>query len=201
MPRRNLIRTNEYPYHVTIRCNNKEWFDLPMETVWSICLEGLIHAKGKTGGEIQAFVLMSNHYHLLIWTPECNLDRFMYFLNRKISLDIRNLTKRINRIFGDRYHWSVIRDIRYHQAVLKYIYQNPRRAGIVNYCQDYKYSSLYALFKSIDLGFSLHEPYLEEFYSFLNWVNDMEVFPVEFSRAVRRPIFKYPRSSSSRRTI
>jgi len=89
MPRKNLIRTNLYPYHVTIRSNNKEWFDLPREIVWKICLRAMVLANQKHPVRIQAFVLMANHYHLLIWTPQCNLDRFMSVFNvarKKISL-------------------------------------------------------------------------------------------------------------------
>ena len=151
--------------------------------------------------EIQAFVLMSNHYHLLLWTPNTDLDRFMYFLNKKFSELIRAKTGRINRIFGDRYHWSVVKDNQHHKIVLKYIYQNPIRASLANKCELYKFSSLYYFVKQKQLKVNLYTPIYGDLSNFLNWINNKEYFPESFSRAIRKPIFKYPKHRTCRRLI
>ena len=200
MPRKNLIRTNQYPYHVTIRTNNKDWFDLPMEDVWSICKDQITKAKTNFPVDIQAFVLMNNHYHLMLWTPNSNLDKFMYKFNLGISKNIREKTGRINRIFGDRYHWCLIKNQTYYKSVLKYIYQNPRRAGLTNKCEDYPFSTLhYITFKKL-LGFDLFQAVPGDV-AFYSWINDNQKFPKSFSKAIRKPLFKYPINITSRRKI
>jgi len=39
MPRAKTILQNEFPYNITARCINKEWFNLKMDTVWNIFCE------------------------------------------------------------------------------------------------------------------------------------------------------------------
>jgi putative transposase len=143
MGRKQLIRTNEFPYHVTIRTNNKEWFDIPIEKVWRLCLYCLTKACEKIPVEIESFVLMSNHYHLLIYTPNADLDKFMQHFNTYLSKEIRTITRRINRIFGDRYKWQLITKENYYKRATRYIFQNPLRQGIVSKCEDYPFSTLY----------------------------------------------------------
>jgi putative transposase len=142
MPRKPLIRNSIYPYHVTARSNNKEWFDLPMKQVWNICLNSIKHANSRHPVDVISFVLMSNHYHLLVKTPDENLDLFMYELNKMISLSMRVKTKRVNKIFGGRYKWCMIQSNRYFANCYRYVYQNPMRANLVDRCEEYPYSTL-----------------------------------------------------------
>ena len=80
MPRKKLIRTDQFPYHVTTRTNNKNWFSLPLEETWNICLRSLHKANKLNKVNLHAFVLMKNHYHLLLETPEANLVTGMKWL-------------------------------------------------------------------------------------------------------------------------
>ncbi len=203
MPRKKLIRTSDYPYHVTIRCNNKEWFDLPLEEVWDICLYAIRHACSIHPIHLQAFVLMSNHYHMLIWTPDENLDKFMFELNRKISSAIRWRTGRINRIFGARYRWSLIQEQRYWVNVLRYIYENPFKEEIVDRCEDYQFSSLYYVVRKKEFSIPLFEPIMGELDLFLDWINKgMSISErVCYGKAVRKASFKILIKNSDRRKI
>jgi putative transposase len=169
MPRKKLIRTNLHPYHVTIRLNNKEWFDIPLKLAWEMCLCALKKAYDKHIVNIECFVLMSNHYHMLIWTPECNLDKFMFEFNSSLSKQIRNHTGRINRIFGDRYHWCLINDERYYLSVVKYIYQNPVKASICTRVKDYPYSTFYYLYHKIKFVIPLRSAVYDFGFSVLDW--------------------------------
>jgi putative transposase len=143
MTRKQLIRTSEFPYHITARSNNQEWFQLPMNEVWNLCLDSLKVAYEKHPVEVISFVLMSNHYHLMLKTPHSNLDLFMYEFNKSISLGLRKKTNRMNRMFGNRYKWCMIQSNKYFSNCLRYVYQNPLRANLVFQCQDYPYSTLY----------------------------------------------------------
>ena len=145
MPRPNLIRTHLYPYHVTIRTNNKEWFDIPIDRVWEFCLKSLVEANQVHQVRLISFVLMSNHYHMILKTPDCNLDKFMYEFNKRLSLRIRKESRRINSVFGRRYKWCLIKSQTYLYNCYRYVYQNPLRAGLTDNVANYPYSSLYYL--------------------------------------------------------
>jgi len=142
MPRKKLIRSSIYPYHVTSRSNNKEWFYIPIQDVWGHSYKLLNEGANQFNVQIDAFVLMNNHYHLCIHTPDANIDMFMQFFNKNLGKEISKQAGRINRIFGAPYKWSLIKTDSYYQHVIRYIYQNPLRAGLVQYCRDYPYSDL-----------------------------------------------------------
>lgn len=200
MARKNLIRTNLFPYHVTIRCNNKEWFDLPLQQVWDICIHAIATANKSYPVNIQAFVLMSNHYHLMIWTPDANLDKFMFELNRNISKEIRKITHRINRIFGDRYKWSLITSDNYFFHVEKYIYQNPLVQKLVTRSEKYPYSTLHYLYHKKKLPFETkneREITAEYLYEVNQLFEDRDLW----ARSLSRANFKVPIRKSSRRMI
>jgi len=203
MPRIPLIRTNSHPYHVTIRCNNREWFDLPLKQVWEICLSSLKKSYAKFPVKVHVFLLMGNHYHLLLTTPESNLDLFMGRFNSELSKRIRGITGRINRVFGGRYKWSLIKDDRHFRNVLKYIYLNPVRAKIVGHPENYPFSSLFYLKRKWTFIIPLHDTYFGEFDKFLEWINQFyrQEENVALKQALRKNEFKIPLQRSSRRKI
>lgn len=171
MPRKNLIRSNVLPYHVTSRSNNKEWFTLPMPEMWDLAQESLKEAININSVEIISFVLMGNHYHMLILTPEGNLDDFMYEFNKRFALKIKNRTGQINRIFGGRYKWCLIESQHYLLNCYKYVYQNPVRAGLVQNCEDYPFSTLRSLIKNVKFSIPIHDKYgFKDEYG-LRWLN------------------------------
>ena len=169
MARKNLIRTNEFPYHVVIRCNNKEWFNLPIAEIWDICIDALKRANFKYPVRIISFVLMNNHYHMILFTPNSDLDKFMKILNSIISKDIRYKTKRINRIFGDRYKWKLINNKQYYNTVLRYIFQNPIHAYMATRCEQYPYSTIYYQTNNISLGIELPSEFTTSI--FIDYIN------------------------------
>jgi putative transposase len=172
MPRKNLIRCNNLPYHVTSRANNKEWFALPLDQVWAISQRCLKEAYEKHKVEVIAFVLMNNHYHLLIRTPDANLDLFMYEFNKRLANQLKLSTSQINHVLGGRYKWCLIQSQKYFLNCYRYIYQNPMRAGVVQKCESYPYSTLNALVTGTKFSVPIHDsigfkdPYI------LRWINE-----------------------------
>ena len=153
MPRKPLIRSNSHLYHVTTRSNDQHWFALPLEQVWELSIKSLVLANQDYPADIYQYVLMANHYHLLIRTPDSNLDQFMYVFNKKFSEQLQRSSGRINRMFGSRYKWSLIENRKYLLNGYRYVYQNPVRARVSKKCEDYPYSCLYYRCKKLDLGF------------------------------------------------
>lgn len=142
MPRKRLIRQNDFPYHVTTRTNNKDWFRIPLNDVFKLFKDSLVYAQEKHPVNVHCFVLMSNHYHLLISTPNSDIDKFMMHFNLKLSRLIEKRSGYINHKFSNRYKWSIVQNCNYLYNVYRYIYQNPIRANLSKRCIDYKYSSL-----------------------------------------------------------
>jgi putative transposase len=175
MPRKNLILTNEYYYHVTTRSNHKEWFALPLNKVWSISVLAFKKAQKHHPAIVSQYVLMSNHYHLLIRTPNCDIDHFMFWFNKTFSDELRRRTNSENRMFGSNYKWSLITNDIYFKNVFRYIYQNPIRAGVVTNCESYPYSTFHYTYyqKIIPFRFQVLE-HLEFRNPLLNHLYDSE---------------------------
>jgi len=163
MPRIKLIRQSTFPYHVTTRTNNKSWFDIPIFEVWDICKLSLIYALKKRPVEINSFVLMSNHYHLLVTTPNEDIDQFMMYFNLRLSQLITKKSGHINHKFSNGYKWSIVEHRGHLFNVYRYIYQNPVRAKITSDCFSYPYSSLhFSRFEAKLLNYVPHIQYSRE---------------------------------------
>ncbi|MFT6069350.1 MAG: putative transposase [Bacteriovoracaceae bacterium] len=177
MPRKLTYRTDQFPYHITSRSNHRTWFKIDLKEVWEISLESIRLAHEKHSVSIHAFVLMSNHYHLVLDTPLKNVDQFMYEFNKNFSLQIRIKSKKINRMFGGRYKWSLITSDTHYANVLKYVYLNPNKALIVNDATKYEFSTLYLQSKNLPFVTKLN-PYINPTSeSFLNWLKKGYVIP------------------------
>src|SRR4051794_18500799 len=124
MPRKTLIRSNTLPYHVTARTNNRELFHLPLNLVWDIMNSHIFEAIILFRIKIHAFVLMPNHFHLLITTPEEDLGRVMQIIMKSGTKTINTESRRTGRVFGSRYHWTIIESEVYFAHALKYVYRN-----------------------------------------------------------------------------
>lgn len=191
MPRRKRIFTNEYPYHVYARANNKEWFCLPMDSMWEILSSHLNSIVSDYSCSIHSFVLMTNHYHLLLSThKDYDLGSVMQWLQASVTRAVNKESGRMNHVFGGRYKASLIRTAVAYQDIYKYIYRNPVRANICEKVQDYKYSSLNSrdiLLAPNEFG-STDSPPQEQ----LQWLNASDEKLKEIRSGLRKSIFKPP---------
>ncbi len=166
-----LIRTEVFPYHVTSRSNNREWFNLPLSQTWNLCIQCLIKAHERHPFKLYAFVLMNNHYHLLIKTPDANLDKVMFEFNRRFSEKLRIKTNRINRMFGGPYKRTIVDNDKYFRNVIKYIYQNPIRSKTHSMCEDYPYSTLFFQYNNLPFPIPIETDLWNFNLSELEWLN------------------------------
>jgi putative transposase len=91
--------------------------------------------------EVYAYVLMRNHYHLLIRTKEANLSRAIQWLGVSYSIWFNRRHQRNGHLFGGRFKSFMVENDRYFTAMCLYIHGNPLRAGIVGRLSDYRWSS------------------------------------------------------------
>ena len=116
-------------YHVGARGNNKEPIFLDDEDR-RIFLLRLGRAARRHGWVVHAYVLMSNHYHLLIQLGDLGLSRGMCELNGGYAQSFNARHRRINHVFGRRF-WDerITSDSQYHE-VCRYVALNPLRGGL-----------------------------------------------------------------------
>lgn len=142
MPRKKLIYTHEFPYHIVARSNNKEWFYIDKNTLWKIFISNLNELSVRYSFQIHSFVLMDNHYHMLATTSsDYNLGFIMQRLQQSVSKTVNGLTGRTNHLFGGPYKASLITNSSYFMKCLSYVLQNPVQAGITKNIEQYHYSS------------------------------------------------------------
>jgi REP element-mobilizing transposase RayT len=96
-------------------------------------LETLGEACEKTGWRIHAYVLMGNHYHLLVETPEGNLVEGMKWVQGAYTQRYNSRHKLFGHLFQGRYKAVIVdgRDDDYFSMVSTYIHLNPARAKLI----------------------------------------------------------------------
>ena len=130
-----------YPHHIIQRGNNRQ--AIFTTTADYQALLGLIdvHAK-KFEVDVHAYVLMSNHFHLLA-TPQTDtgLPQMMQAVGRSYVRYFNDLQGRTGTLWEGRYRSTLIQTDRYLLACMAYIDLNPVRAGLVTEAVDYPWSS------------------------------------------------------------
>ena len=185
MPRKKIIPNSQNYYHITARCINREWFNIPMDDVWEITCNYLFFLSKAFHTEIYSYILMKNHFHALMRFPENNMADAMEYFMRECSRCFGKKAGRINQIWGGPYYKSEITDERYFLTAYKYLYRNAVAVGAVDRVEQYQYSTLKGL-----LGFKkLYVPLVEDFILFedpsdtLKWLNND--FEEEQKKAIR----------------
>lgn len=203
MPRKNLIRSNFLPYHVTSRANNQRWFTLPMDEVWRLALQCLKEAYDKHNVEVISFVLMSNHYHLIVRTPDANLDQFMYEFNKRLAFALKDKTESINHLLGARYKWCLIHSQKYFMNCYRYVFQNPVRANVSRRCEFYPYSTLHSQVYNREFIIPLHDSVGFKDPHTLKWINEKidSEEAVALKKGLSRSELKTLKLRETRRTI
>jgi putative transposase len=193
MARKLVTLSSEFPYHVTARCINREWFGIPMDDVWSLMEDHLFITQKIYSLSVQMFVLMPNHFHLVLSTPEANISRAMQFFMGKTSKEISRLSGRINQTYGTRHHKTLITRNHYLLNVFKYVYRNPVKAGLSDSVEEYPHSTLHGLLGKTKLVIPLIEDTIlfPEVDGILRWLNTTpsDAHLDEIRRALRKPIF------------
>jgi len=134
-------------YHVTSRGNERGEIFFGKED-YEKFKDYLKGASEKFGIVIHAYVLMTNHYHLLIETPEANLSRAMHYINGAYTGYINCKKKRSGHLFQGRYKSIIVDSDSYLLELSRYMHLNPVRAGMTAQPAAYPYSSYKAYLNS-----------------------------------------------------
>lgn len=136
----------EYPeafYHVTSRGNErKDVFKSQRDR--ERFLTYLQTATERYGAAIHVYCLMSNHYHLLLETPEGNLSQIMRHINGAYTNYYNTKRNRTGHLFQGRYKAILVEADEYATELSRYIHLNPVRAKMVEEPGAYRWSSFRA---------------------------------------------------------
>lgn len=109
---------------------------------YDLYLESLKKSARQHDCAVHAYVLMSNHVHLLV-TPGSKraLPLFFQAMGRFYVQEFNRLHDRVGGLWQGRYKTSLVQDDLYLLTCYRYIESNPVRAGIVDHPGEYPYSS------------------------------------------------------------
>ena len=91
--------------------------------------------------DIFAYVLMSNHYHLLLRTNQANLSKSMQWLALTYTRRFNNRHFRSGHLFQGRFKSIIVQNDGYLMRLSCYVHRNPLRAGIITRLAEYPWSS------------------------------------------------------------
>ena len=149
MPRQPRVTSGTEIYHVMMRgINHQNIFEEPEDYYQFINILDRMRTQYDDLGNpcgtnciYYAYCLMSNHFHLLIRERDEKVgdtikriaSSYVYYFNRKYGRD--------GHLFKERFKSEPVNDMAYFTTLLRYIHQNPVKAGIVTEVKDYEYSS------------------------------------------------------------
>jgi putative transposase len=132
MPRQTRNFQTGYSYHVTSRCNNRE-FRLTRYECRQVFLYAIAKAQEKYRFKLYSLCIMSNHVHYLIEPAEADeLPKIMHWLNWYTAMCFNRMMNRTGHFWEKRYHSTGFANSDRRRALntLRYIHANPKAAGI-----------------------------------------------------------------------
>lgn len=141
MARSPRITIPAYPHHIIQRGNNRA-ATFFADDDYRFFLECLRQAKVKCRCRIYAYVLMTNHFHLLVEPAEVgDLGRFMQSVGRRYVRYVNKTYRRSGTLWEGRFKSAAVSRDEYLIACSRYVELNPVRAGLVAHPKDYRWSS------------------------------------------------------------
>jgi REP element-mobilizing transposase RayT len=143
MPRANRIHFAHAIYHVINRGNYRApvFSEVGAAKAFETCL---FEAASLHHWKIHAFVIMRNHFHLAVETPEANLAEGTHWLSSTYATRFNRFREERGHVFQGRYYAGLVQAGPSLLRVVNYIHLNPVRAGLAEAesLSDYRWSSL-----------------------------------------------------------
>ena len=143
MPRIARAKSISNIYHVMIRGINRQ--NIFEEDEDRLCFMKILEqCKEISGFKLYAFVLMSNHIHLLIEPSGEALNIAFTRIETRYAMWFNRKYQRTGYLFQNRFRSEAVETDQYFMAVLRYILQNPMKAGMESRPGSYRWSSYLA---------------------------------------------------------
>ena len=140
MPRQARKKSKTGIYHIMVRGTNRQTIFEDDED-YEKFIDTIRKVKEKSGFKIYGYCLMGNHVHLLLHEGNESISlsmqricsSFVYWYNWKYD--------RYGHLLQERFKSEVVESESYLITVLRYIHQNPIKAGIIDSIEGYRWSS------------------------------------------------------------
>jgi len=136
-------------YHVTSRGNEKKAIYLE-ESDFELFLSLLAEVCLRFNWVIHSYCLMTNHYHLVIETPDGNLSRGMRHLNGVYTQRFNSKHRRVGHLYQGRYKAILVDKKSYLLELCRYVVLNPVRAKMVKEPNEWLWSSYLVTIGELD---------------------------------------------------
>ena len=207
MPRQAREKCESNIYHVMLRGVNRQQI-FEDEEDCAHFLEILAECKQISCFALYAYCLMGNHVHFLIKEQQEPLEQIMKRITTRYVYWFNVKYERSGHLFQDRFRSEPVENEQYLLTVLRYIHQNPIKAGICQAVADYEYNSYreyVGTVRMIDTGFVYHHISPDDFvlmHSQLETtqcldIEDREQSPRVTDEQARRIIEKHTKCTSA----
>ena len=139
MPRVARTISNTKVYHTILRGNDKQdiFYD---EQDYKKFLKEIINVKEKYQCELYAYCMMPNHVHMIIYDVSNKISKIMQSIAVSYASYFSKKYEKVGHLFQNRFLSKNVETREYLLDLVRYIHQNPSKAGIEN-IDKYKWSS------------------------------------------------------------
>lgn len=107
----------------------------------SLFINVILHYRGQKKYLLHEFVVMPDHFHLLITPGDVSLERAMQLIKGGFSYRAKNELGFKWEVWQTSFHDHRVRDAEEYGHYRKYIYENPVKRGLCRIAEEYPYSS------------------------------------------------------------
>jgi putative transposase len=140
MPRKPRRASDTRTYHIMLRGNEKKSIFLDDEDK-SKMIDTMFKVKDPNSFLLYAYCIMDNHAHAVIREKEDTITRIMSRIATSYAFYFNDKYNRVGHVFQDRYRSECIENDNYLLAAVRYIHNNPQKAGICDE-MSYRWSSI-----------------------------------------------------------
>ncbi|MGB4438093.1 MAG: transposase [Sedimentibacter sp.] len=174
MPRTARHKSESGIYHVMLRGIDKRNIFLKPND-YEKFIESIIKAKEKVKFFVYAYCLMTNHVHILVKQDNEDIGDTVRRIAVSYAQYHNNKYGRTGHLFQNRFRSEAVDNDQYFLTVIRYIHQNPLKAGIIKNIGDYKWSSYNEYINNneciVDSEFVLS--YFKSIKEFINYHNEI----------------------------
>ncbi len=175
MAKRNTFQDDRCPYHVVGRTVDRECFLASLQDVFNLFQIHLTYCSLIFNIRINGFVLMANHFHLLVTDPNGKIIPAIDYLIDQVEKTLKNLENRNKPVFFEKpIHIDQIKNRTHLQFVYKYLYRNPIEAKICSRAEQYPFSTLPFLLGKRNMTMTVFDNFnlIVNPHEKLKWINE-----------------------------
>lgn len=157
LPRDARCKSKSGIYHIMLRGINRQDIFEDEEDVERL-IETIMKYKETSKFQIYAYCIMTNHIHMLFREMEESISNIIKRISSSYVFWYNKKYERCGHLFQDRFKSEAVESEEYFLTVIRYIHQNPVKAGIAKSAADYKWSSFREYMEKesiIDMDFAL----------------------------------------------